>query len=154
MTTINPAPIRRSVTVEASLERAYGVFVAGMGGWWIKSHSLAPTGQRNVVIEQRAGGRWYEIGAGGEEVQWGHVIALDPPHRILLAWQLTADWAFDPNFLTELEVRFTVLDTSRTRVDLEHRKLDAYGARAEQVAGQLGSDNGWTALIEAFARAA
>ena len=36
----------------------------------MKSHSLAPSGQKDVVIEPKAGGRWYEIGNDGSEQPW------------------------------------------------------------------------------------
>ena len=37
---IAPAPIRKTLRVKASQEKAFDTFVGGMGGWWIKGHSL------------------------------------------------------------------------------------------------------------------
>jgi hypothetical protein len=34
---IAPAPIRRSLRVRASPEKAFDTLVGGMGGWWLKS---------------------------------------------------------------------------------------------------------------------
>ena len=38
---IGPAPIRRSLRVKASQDKAFRIFTGGMGGWWMKSHSAS-----------------------------------------------------------------------------------------------------------------
>ena len=43
---IAPAPIRKTLRVKASPDKAFDTFVAGMGGWWLKSHSLLKSPQR------------------------------------------------------------------------------------------------------------
>src|SRR6476619_3087610 len=75
---IKPAPIRRELRVKASRQKAFDTFVA-MGGWWLKSHSLTASGQKDVIIEPRAGGRWYEIANDGSEQLWGKVVAYEAP---------------------------------------------------------------------------
>jgi hypothetical protein len=145
---IGPAPIRRSLRVKASQSHAFDTFVGGMGGWWLKTHSLIESGQKDVVIEPRAGGRWYEVGNDGSEKQWGRVLAWEAPDRVLLAWQLNAEWTYDPNFETTVEVRFTP-DGDHVVVDFEHRDLDRFGANAEAVRGDYdtGMDGGWRQLL-------
>jgi uncharacterized protein YndB with AHSA1/START domain len=81
------------------------------------------------------------------------VLVWDPPGRVLLVWQLSAQWSYDPSLHTEIEVRFTAEDDGRTRVDLEHRKLEAYAEAAEQMRTVLGSDDGWGGLLRRFAAA-
>ncbi|APG84870.1 SRPBCC family protein [Sinorhizobium americanum] len=148
---IEPVPVRKSIAVRTSPQKAFEVFVNGMGDWWIKEHSLTESGQRTVIIEARAGGRWYEVGNAGEEREWGRVIACDPPHRILLAWQLNADFDFDPTFQTEVEVWFEAKGESETIVTLEHRDLGNYGVRAEDLRGVLDSEKGWGGLLASYA---
>jgi uncharacterized protein YndB with AHSA1/START domain len=145
---ISPAPIRKTLRVKASPERAFDTFTAGMGRWWLKTHSLLGAAQKDVVIEPRAGGRWYEIGEDGSEQQWGRVLAWEAPERVLLAWQLDADWSYDPEFETTVEVRFTA-DGDHTIVEFEHRDLDRFGERAEAVRGDYdtGMDGGWQQLL-------
>lgn len=106
--------------------------------------------QRTVVVEP-AGGRWYEIGQSGEEKDWGRVLACAPPKRILFAWQLNADWAFDPDFRTEVEVTFEPTADGGTTVRLEHRDLANYDAKAEEARTSLDSEGGWAGLLGAFA---
>lgn len=148
---IVPAPIRKSLRVRAPVERAFRVFTAGMGGWWMKSHSLLAARQRDVVIEPRAGGRWYEVGDDGSEQDWGRVLAWEAPHRVVLAWQLDADWSYDPDFETTVEVRFTA-EGDETIVEFEHRDLERYGERAAEVRGdyESGMDGGWGELLDGF----
>jgi uncharacterized protein YndB with AHSA1/START domain len=149
--TIVPAPVRKTVRVKAPPPRAFEIFTAGMGRWWMKSHSIGTSPQKDVVMEPRAGGRWYERGEDGSECPWGKVIAWEPPTRVLLAWQINGEWKYDADLVTELEVRF-IPDGSGTRVELEHRNLDRFGAVAEQVRGQLDAPGGWSGLLENFAK--
>jgi hypothetical protein len=54
--------------------------------------------------------------------------------------------------ITEMEVTFAALGAKETRVDFEHRKLDALGDAAEETRAQL--ESGWPGLLEAYAAAA
>ena len=149
---IKPAPIRRTLRVKATRQKAFDTFVA-MGGWWLKSHSLQPSGQRDVVIEPRTGGRWYDIGEDGTEMEWGRVLDWGAPERLVLAWQLNAEWTYDPEFETTVEVRFTP-DGDGTIVDFEHRDLERFGERAEEIRGgyESGMDGGWAELLAGYQR--
>jgi uncharacterized protein YndB with AHSA1/START domain len=145
---IAPAAIRKTIEVNASIDRAFEVFVGRMGEWWHKEHSIArETTQVDVVIEPRAGGRWYEVGADGSEHPWGRVLAYEPPHRLLLAWQLTKEFNYDPNFETTVEVRFEEKD-EMTIVEFEHRDLERMGADAVEMLE--GMDGGWAMLLDLF----
>ena len=140
--------VRQSVVVETSPERAFFVFTQGMTSWWpVDSHSIGDGPMAEAVIEPRTGGRWYERADDGTECDWGRVLAWEPPRRVVLEWQLDADYGFDPEVHTELEVRFTPDGAHGTRVDLEHRGLDAYGARTAEMREGFGSDGGWAGLL-------
>jgi uncharacterized protein YndB with AHSA1/START domain len=141
------APIRRTLRVKAPLEKAFRVFTSRMGGWWPKSHTLLQAPQKDVVIEPFVGGRWYEIGEDGAECPWGRVLAWDPPHRILLAWQLTGEWVFDADFVTEFEATFRA-DGEHTVVEFEHRDLERYGEKAPKQ--REGMDAGWAQILDGF----
>ena len=152
---ISPAPIRRSLRVKASQDKAFRTFVAGMGSWWMKSHSLLQSPQKDVLIEPETGGRWYEVGEDGSEQTWGRVLDWEAPDRVVLAWQLNADWTYDPDFETTVEVRFTP-DGDHTIVDFEHRDLERFGEKAEAVRGDYdtGMDGGWRSLLDLYQSAA
>ena len=152
---IQPAPIRKTLRVRATPEKAFDIFVGHMGDWWLKSHSLLEATQKDVVVEPRTGGRWYEIGEDGSEQEWGRVLDWQRPERVLLAWQLTADWAYDPAFETTVEVRFTA-DGDHTIVDFEHRDLERFGERAVEIRGgyESGMEGGWGKLLANYAERA
>ena len=101
-------------------------------------------------MEPRAGGRWYERGEDGSECQWGRVLSWEPPARVVLAWQINAQWQYDPDFETEVEIKF-IADGTGTRVELEHRDLERYGEQAETMRATFDSDGGWNGLLAAFA---
>ena len=147
---ITAAPIRKTLRVKASRQKAFDTFLA-MGGWWLKSHSLVASGQQDVIIEPRAGGRWFEVGTDGTEQEWGRVVACEAPSRLHLIWALNADWSYDPAFETNVEVSFAE-DGDQTIVTFEHRDLDRMGERAEET--RSGMDMGWDELLEGFQRAA
>jgi len=145
---IAPAAIRKTIDVGVPVDRAFAVFATRMGEWWHKEHSIAQgTTQVDVVIEPRAGGRWYEKGADGSEHPWGRVIAYEPPRRLLLAWQLTREFVYDPDFETTVEVRFEET-ADGTRVHFEHRDLERMGAEAVETLE--GMDGGWGMLLDLF----
>jgi uncharacterized protein YndB with AHSA1/START domain len=152
-TTIAPAPVRSSVRVNAPPEQAFEIFTARMGRWWLKTHKIGAVDMADAVLEPRAGGRWYEKGVDGSECDWGRVLAWDPPSRLVLAWQITGRWQFDPDLLTEVEVRFIPVGANATRVELEHRNIERFGPDAEAVRAAFDSPGGWPGLLDSFARA-
>ncbi len=147
---IRPAPVRRSVVVKVGVERAFTAFTGNIGKWWPRSHSIGATPMATVVVEQRAGGRCYEIGADGGECTWGKVLLWEPPRRFILGWQIDSNWKYDPTFVTEVEVSFTALAAAETRVDLEHRNLERYGAAASRIRDAIASEGGWLGILKSF----
>jgi uncharacterized protein YndB with AHSA1/START domain len=135
------------VTVDVPQSRAFEFFVSHHGEWWpMEGHRIREQ-STSVTIEPREGGRWFEHGGGGE-CQWGYVIAYEPPERLLLAWQLNQEWEPDPSFLTEVEIRFIAEGETVTRVELEHRDMDRFDARARAA---FDSEGGWNGILAAYA---
>ena len=154
MRTIQPAPVRRSVDVKTNIERAFDVFTAGIGSWWPPSHTIGKGKLKTAVIEPRVGGRWYGEDDDGATTEWGKVLAFEPPSRVLLAWQIGDRWSYDPQVMTEVEVRFTRLAAELTRVELEHRHLERLGPEFEKMRAAFESPNGWGAMMALYATAA
>jgi uncharacterized protein YndB with AHSA1/START domain len=150
--TITPAPVRRSVTVAASRQRAWTVFTSDIGLWWPRTHHIGAAAMRSATIEPRAGGRWFETGEDGSETPWGEVLAWDPPGRLVMVWRIGGDFTYNPALHTEVEVVFTEV-AGGTRVDLEHRHLERMGAAEERARAAFESPNGWGGVLALFAAA-
>jgi uncharacterized protein YndB with AHSA1/START domain len=139
--------VRKSIVVNAPVERAFALFTEGIASWWpTLSHSIHGDEVETVVFEPREGGRVYERARNGEEAHWADVRAFEAPTRILL------DWRVNPQRpATELEIRF-VPEGDGTRVELVHSGWEAYGETA--AGGRDGYDSGWDVVLGRYADAA
>jgi uncharacterized protein YndB with AHSA1/START domain len=147
---INVAPIRKQLIVKASQSRAFAVFTAGMSRWWPATHSILKSPLKEYVLEPHEGGRWYAIGEDGSSCQTGYVIAWQPPQSLLLAWQINAEWQYDPHLVTEVEVNFITESAGTTRIELEHRHLERMGDKAAEARIAIDSPGGWGAILGSF----
>ena len=147
------AAVRKSVTVTASLERAFAVFTEGFDSWWPRTHHIGKSPMKEAIIEPRTGGRCYTKQEDGTDCDWGRVLVWDPPQRLVLAWQITHEWGYEPELAksSEVDIRFTPEPGGRTRVDLEHRHFERHGAGAAAMRTAVDSPNGWGGLLEMFA---
>jgi len=98
-----------------------------------------------LVLEGRVGGRLYERWHDGGEVDWGRVLAWEPPARLVLSWSPT----LERRPPTEVEVRFLAVEPDHTRVELEHRGWERLGDLAAQARSSY--EGGWPGVLDAFA---
>jgi uncharacterized protein YndB with AHSA1/START domain len=139
--TLTLPPVRKSVHVACSPERAFEAFTREIAAWWpLETHALHPGEVRDVVWEEREGGEVYELATNGERAHWATVLVWDPFEGFAIAWHVDPD-APAP---TEIEVRFRP-ENGGTRVDLEHRHWDRLGPVAAQTRGSY--DGGWEAVL-------
>lgn len=152
---MDPNSVRKSVQVQAPQEVAWRVFTEQIGTWWPLAHyKIGQAKAVDAIVEPKVGGRWYELGDDGSMCQWGSVLAWEPNSRLLLSWDITGDWQYDPALKTEIEIRFIPDGKSATRVELEHRRLDRYGARRDEMRQIFETGGDWGRLLEMFARVA
>ena len=150
--TIEIAPVRKSVIVDAAPPQAFAVFTSGINRWWPKSHGIGATPIRESVIEPFVGGRWYTQHEDGSDVVLGHVRVWEPAQRLVVSWEVSAEWKPDPRpaFTSEVEVRFTA-EAGGTRVELEHRNFERLGAAAgEKMRKDV--DGGWPAILDLYVK--
>jgi uncharacterized protein YndB with AHSA1/START domain len=145
--------VRKNLTIDAPIALVFDVFTSGQNTWWPRDHHIGAARQFTAVLEPKVGGRWYERGDDGSECNWGRVLAWEPPRRVVLSWDINADWKYDATLGTEVEILFTAEAAERTRVVLEHRKLERFGDKAEMMRAMFDSDGAWAATLAAFARA-
>jgi uncharacterized protein YndB with AHSA1/START domain len=151
--TIEIAPVRKSVVVDASPPQAFAVFTSGIDRWWPKSHGIGATPITESVIEPFVGGRWYTHHEDGSDVVLGHVRVWEPAQRLVVSWEVSAEWKPDPRpaFTSEVEVRFSAAAGGGTHVELEHRNFERLGAAAgEKMRKDV--DGGWPAILDLYAK--
>ncbi len=89
-------PVCKSVRVKAPIARAFDVFTRGLSGWWPLDHGVGKKPIQKVVMEPRLGGRWLEIAEGGTQTSVATVTSWEPPHRLVMLWQINAQWNVSP----------------------------------------------------------
>ena len=153
MTAAESKAVKKTITVEASPERAFEVFTDQVDTWWPRSHHIGKSPMKKCLIEGWEGGRCYSEQVDGTDCVWGHILVWEPPHRLVLAWQITHEWGYNPDLAkaSEVEVRFTPVSASETRVDLEHRCFERMGSGAEAMRTAVDSSGGWGMLLQLFA---
>ncbi|HEV3354638.1 MAG TPA: SRPBCC family protein [Acidimicrobiales bacterium] len=145
--------VRTSIVVEAPIERAFRVFTEDFGSFKPPEHNMLGVEIAETVFEPRVGGHLYDRGVDGSECRWARVLAYDPPHRVLLSWDISPQWQLetDPQRTSEWEVRFIAETPGRTRVEIDHRNLDRHGDGWEGVREGVAGDQGWPIYLQGFA---
>jgi uncharacterized protein YndB with AHSA1/START domain len=143
------AAVRKSVRVKAPIERAFEVFTAGLTRWWPFDHGVAKKPIETVLIEPRLGGRWLEISKDGTETPVATITLWEPPHRLVMVWQINAQWQPDATMKSEVDVRFSAEGADATLVELVHHKFETMGAEAG-ASLRRDVDGGWPGLLERF----
>ena len=102
-------PLTGTITVDAPIDQAFRTFTDAFGSWWPAEYHIGQADMATAILEPREGGRWYEQGTDGSECDWGRVLAWEPPHRLVVTWQINGQWQYDPDpaHASEIEVRFT-----------------------------------------------
>lgn len=145
--------IRREIVVPVDKATAFEVFTARMTDWWPREHHIGSGPIERVVIEPRDGGRWYTRHEDGSETSTGHVVTWEPPDRVVITWQIGANWRYDPRLITTVELGFAEEAPGRTRVRLEHRDLERFGPEAERMRQTFEAPGAWDGTLAAFAAA-
>jgi uncharacterized protein YndB with AHSA1/START domain len=148
--------LQGKATVAMPIEQAFRFFTESFGSWWPPMYHIGQAEMADAILEPHVGGRWYERGVDGTECDWGRVLAWEPPHRLVVTWQINGQWQYDPDpaHASEIEIRFTAEGPEQCGVTLEHRHLDRL------VDGQAMHDTiverggGWSTLLAAFVKTA
>ena len=139
------------ITVEVPLEHAFSVFTERFDEIKPREHNLLEVPIERTVLEPRVDGRVYDVGVDGSSCAWARVLAFEPPHRLVISWDISPRWQLEPDHerSSEVEIRFVAETPERTRVQLEHRNLDRHGEGWEGFTS-LDTGNGWPLYLERF----
>ncbi len=147
------ASVKTSIVVEAPIARAFQIFTEDFGRFKPAEHNLLGSPIAETVFEPWVGGHLYDRGVDGSECRWARVLAYEPPERVVLSWNISPQWRIetDPDKTSEWEVRFTAETEQRTRVEIEHRKLERHGGGWEGVRDGVANDRGWPLYLQRYA---
>jgi len=151
-TQLDATSVTTAIDVAAPIEHAFRVFTDGIGSWWNPDHHILPAELAEMVFEPHVGGHIIDRGTDGSECPWARVLAYDPPRLVCFSWDISPDWQLetDPAKTSDIEVTFTPVGPTQTRVVLTHRNLDRHGDGWEAMRNAV--KQGWS--LEAFAAAA
>ena len=152
MTSPAVEPIRKSVVVNAGIERAFALFTDNFDAIKPRDHNLLAVPIAQTVFEPRVGGHIYDVGTDGSRCEWSRVLVFEPPSRVVFSWDIGPTWQVetDPAKTSEVEVRFIAESDHRTRVELEHRHLERHGTDWRAVADGVGGDAGWPLYLQRY----
>jgi uncharacterized protein YndB with AHSA1/START domain len=140
--------VREAVRVPLPRAEAFGLFTDGIEQWWPldEGYSYGGDRAREIHLEPRVGGRFFERFVDGDELEVGRVTLCDPPHRIVFTWR-DPDWAGE----TEVDVTFAE-GPDGTVVSLTHRGFERLGPEGKAIAARWAE--GWPRVMQAFERRA
>lgn len=145
--------VRRSIVVEATIDRAFSFFTRDIGQWWDPDKHLLQEPLAEMIFEPHVGGHIIDRGVNGTENRWGTVLVYEPPAHVAFSWDISLSWQIetDPAKTSEVHMTFTAEGEQRTLIQLEHRHLDRHGDGWEAMRDAVGSPNGWD--LEPYATA-
>jgi uncharacterized protein YndB with AHSA1/START domain len=145
--------VRQHVVVDAAIGRAFSVFTERFGDFKPREHNLLNAPIAETVFEPWVGGNIVDRAVDGTECRWARILVYEPPVRVVFSWDISPQWSIvtDPDMTSEVEVRFDAETPERTRVELEHRRLDRHGPGWEAVADGVDGDEGWPLYLARYA---
>lgn len=145
---------RHSVLVDASPDAAFALFSERLIDWWPLEYTWSGPVLEKLVIEARPDGRCYEVGPHGFHLDWGRVLASEPPQRLVFTWQIEFDRSPqpDPNRASEVELRFKP-EGGATRIELEHRRFERH-ADGDKYCAAMAGPRAWPWMLQRLVEAA
>ena len=144
--------VRLQIVVAAPIARAFKVFTEQFDRIKPREHNMLRVAIAETVFEPRVGGHVYDRGVDGSECRWARVLAFEPPHRVVISWDISPRWQIETDLdrTSEVEIRFIAESAERTRVELEHRNLDRHGAGWEASRDGVRNEGGWPLYLQRF----
>jgi uncharacterized protein YndB with AHSA1/START domain len=148
--------VRLQIVVDSPIDRAFRVFTEEFGTFKPREHNLLAVPIAETVFETRVGGHVYDRGEDGSVCRWARVLVYEPPDRVVISWDISAQWRVETDLekTSEVEVRFFAESANRTRVELEHRNLERHGSSWEFLRDGVAGEGGWPLYLQRYAEVA
>ncbi|HET6781859.1 MAG TPA: SRPBCC domain-containing protein [bacterium] len=133
---LNAVSIETEVKIEAAPERVFDALVTDISSWWGPAHTFSQEA-RDVVLEPRLGGRFYEDWGEGEGVLYATVTRIKRPVEL--------------GFTGPLGMRGAVV--GRVMITLERQGTTTVVRLSHRVVGDVTEENrqsysgGWQKLL-------
>nr|MDQ2728747.1 ATPase [Actinomycetota bacterium] len=87
--------VRRSIVVEATIDRAFSFFTRDIGQWWDPDKHLLQEPLAEMIFEPHVGGHIIDRGVNGTENRWGTVLVYEPPAHVAFSWDISLSWQIE-----------------------------------------------------------
>ena len=147
--------ITRSLSVPIPVTEAFDAFV-DLDRWWPRQYTWSGDRLVRIEIEPHVDGLCHEVGPFGFRCDWGRVLVLERPSRLIFTWQIGPHREPVPNPArsSDVEVCFSEESPTSTRVEFEHRGFERHGEEADAYRQALDGPHGWSYILERFRAAA
>ena len=139
-------PVIKTIDVTCGQKQAFEIF-CDMPSWWPldkRSMSIMQAGgpPKSLSADARLGGQIIETALDDVEHHWGTFTKFDPHHHLQMDFHVGLPAAKSG----QVDVRFTPLSPTTTRVELVHSNWEGYEDMAEMMRNGYGSS--WGLLFE------
>lgn len=134
--------VRKSITVPVAVDEAFKIFTERAADWLPPAHTFIKD-PAAVIMEPRAGGRFYERGADGAEMVRGTITEWAPPGRLVVTWRIGPGWQPIDNDdkASLIEIDFIGAGPDSTQVVVTNTHLSRHGEMAATLRSVLDSQN-------------
>ncbi|MFQ3787048.1 SRPBCC family protein [Halomonas sp. A29] len=131
---------------------AFKLFAERLADWWPAEYTWSRSALNTIGIEPWQGGRCTEVGPHGFQVDWGRVLAWEPPERLIISWQIGPNRVPqpDPAHASTVKLGFHENGPRAARLILEHHDFRNHGDGAEEYRDAMASEYGWPYILACF----
>jgi Activator of Hsp90 ATPase homolog 1-like protein len=137
-------PLRVTLDLACSRDHAFATWVERFDQWWPRSHTTSGDPAATVHLEPRTGGRIFERTSDGREIDWGEVVAWDPPRGLSYLWHIRRD----RSDATDVRLSFHRRGDGGCRLEIEHTGWERLGGEGQE--WRDANRGGWAGLLPHF----
>ena len=110
---------------------------------------VSKTPVERVLVEPRLGGRWLEVAEDGTQTIVATITHWEPPHRVVLVWQVNALWQPDASMKSEVDGTIHAGRFGRDAGRVAAPQVRTMGAEGG-ASMRRDVDGGWPGMLERF----